>query len=101
LAALTAAAPDAADAVTAVGADSAVDGGCQCSWLHVSLAQGKTNEVRRACAHLNLRVLRLVRLGFGSFALGRLAVGELEEVDDRHVETLREAVMRSVVAAGG
>ena len=67
----------------------------QSQWLHMALTQGKTNEVRRACAHFNLHVRRLIRLGFGPHALSGLAAGELDEVHVGDVELLRKSVRRS------
>jgi 23S rRNA pseudouridine2605 synthase len=50
------------------------------AWLTVSLREGKNREVRRVMEHLGLPVLRLLRVSFGPFVLGRLARGAVEEV---------------------
>ncbi|TQF77200.1 rRNA pseudouridine synthase [Elioraea sp. Yellowstone] len=50
------------------------------AWLTVSLREGKNREIRRVMEHLGLPVLRLIRVSFGPFALGRLPRGAVEEV---------------------
>jgi 23S rRNA pseudouridine2605 synthase len=43
--------------------------------LEVTIAEGKTREIRRFCAALDLTVERLVRMRFGPVSLGNLASG--------------------------
>jgi 23S rRNA pseudouridine2605 synthase len=43
--------------------------------FHVTIAEGKTHEVRRMCDALGLEVERLVRTSFGPVRLGELAPG--------------------------
>ena len=50
------------------------------TWLALSLQEGKNREIRRVMEHLGLTVSRLIRIGFGPFALGKLAPGAIEEV---------------------
>ena len=50
------------------------------SWLTLSLKEGKNREIRRVMEHLGLTVNRLIRIGFGPFALAKLAPGAIEEV---------------------
>ena len=50
------------------------------AWLTVSLREGKNREIRRVMEHLGLPVLRLLRVAFGPFVLGRLPRGAVEEV---------------------
>ncbi len=50
------------------------------AWLTMSLKEGKNREIRKVCAHLGLQVSRLLRVAYGPFQLGQLAVGEVEEV---------------------
>jgi 23S rRNA pseudouridine2605 synthase len=52
-------------------------------WITLTLSEGKNREVRRVLESLGLAVNRLIRLAYGPFALGTLAVGELEEVGPR------------------
>lgn len=59
------------------------------AWLTVALAEGRNREVRRICEHLGWPVLRLIRLSYGPFQLGRLKPGEVAEVPAR---VLREQI---------
>ncbi len=55
------------------------------SWLTLTLTEGKNREIRRVCAHLGLKVNRLIRVGYGPFTLGQLPRGALAEVPPRSV----------------
>lgn len=50
------------------------------SWLTLSLKEGKNREIRRVLEHLGLTVNRLIRIAFGPFQLGTLAVGEVAPI---------------------
>ncbi len=49
-------------------------------WLDMALKEGRNREVRRLCAHLGLKVSRLIRVAYGAFQLGRLPRGAVAEV---------------------
>jgi 23S rRNA pseudouridine2605 synthase len=49
-------------------------------WLSMSLSEGKNREIKRILEHLGLKVSRLIRISYGPFQLGDLAIGALEEV---------------------
>ncbi len=49
-------------------------------WLSMALREGKSREIKRVLAALDLQVNRLIRLSFGDFQLGSLNVGEASEV---------------------
>ncbi len=57
-------------------------------WISLGLKEGKNREVRRVLEALGLIVNRLIRLAYGPFALGTLAVGEVEEVGPRVIREL-------------
>ncbi len=59
------------------------------TWLSVSLKEGKNREIRRVMDALLLPVTRLIRVAYGPFQLGNLAIGEVEEVNGK---VLREQV---------
>jgi 23S rRNA pseudouridine2605 synthase len=52
-------------------------------WISLTLTEGKNREVRRVLEALGLTVNRLIRIAYGPFALGTLAVGQVEEVGPR------------------
>jgi 23S rRNA pseudouridine2605 synthase len=52
-------------------------------WITVTLSEGKNREVRKVLEALGLTVNRLIRLSYGPFQLGTLAVGEAQEVGPR------------------
>jgi 23S rRNA pseudouridine2605 synthase len=58
------------------------------AWLEIALAEGKNREVRRVLAHLDLPVMRLIRIAFGPFYLGELARGEVAEVPPQALDNL-------------
>jgi 23S rRNA pseudouridine2605 synthase len=59
------------------------------TWLSISLKEGKNREIRRVMDALLLPVTRLIRVAYGPFQLGNLAVGAVEEVNGK---ILREQV---------
>lgn len=67
-------------------------------WLTVGLREGKNREVKTILAHLGLEVNRLIRVSFGPFQLGELAIGAVEEVPRR---VLRDQLGESLTAAAG
>jgi 23S rRNA pseudouridine2605 synthase len=67
-------------------------------WLTFAIREGKNREVKNVLGHLGLAVNRLIRVSFGPFQLGELAVGAIEEVRTR---TLREQLGARVAARAG
>jgi 23S rRNA pseudouridine2605 synthase len=65
-------------------------------WITLTLTEGKNREVRRVLEALGLTVNRLIRLAYGPFALGTLAIGEVEEVGPR---VLREQLGHLIAPA--
>jgi 23S rRNA pseudouridine2605 synthase len=58
------------------------------AWLEMALAEGKNREVRRVLAHLDLPVVRLIRVAFGPFHLGELERGHVDEVPAQALDNL-------------
>lgn len=58
------------------------------AWLDIALAEGKNREVRRVLAHLDLPVVRLIRVAFGPFHLGELERGHVEEIPAQALDHL-------------
>jgi 23S rRNA pseudouridine2605 synthase len=58
------------------------------AWLEIALGEGKNREVRRVLGHLDLPVVRLIRVAFGPFYLGELARGQVEEIPAQALDNL-------------
>ncbi|HUR91982.1 MAG TPA: pseudouridine synthase [Gemmatimonadaceae bacterium] len=56
--------------------------------FEVTIAEGRTREVRRMCAALDLAVERLVRTRFGPVKLGRLPLGKTRELTSKEREII-------------
>jgi len=63
-------------------------------WLTVTLTEGKNREIRRVLEFLGLQVSRLIRVAYGPFDLGELAVRAVEEVSADAIAGLRRQVGR-------
>ena len=50
------------------------------------MTEGKNREVRRVLEFLGLQVSRLIRTGYGPFALGDLPRGAVVEIPAKEVE---------------
>ncbi len=50
------------------------------AWLTVALQEGRNREIRRAMEEVGLKVNRLIRVSYGSFQLGDLKAGGVEEI---------------------
>lgn len=58
------------------------------AWLDIALAEGKNREVRKVLAHLDMPVVRLIRVAFGPFQLGELERGAVEEMPAQALDKL-------------
>jgi 23S rRNA pseudouridine2605 synthase len=56
--------------------------------IEITIAEGKTREVRRLCEALGLQVERLVRTKFGPVKLGQLAAGKTRQLTAREKEII-------------
>jgi 23S rRNA pseudouridine2605 synthase len=55
-------------------------------WIELTITEGKNREVRRVLEHLGLQVNRLIRVGYGPFALGDLPRGQAVELKGKPVD---------------
>lgn len=53
------------------------------TWLKVTITEGKNREVRKILEHFNLKVMRLIRISFGPFHLGKMPVGTVKPVSNQ------------------
>ena len=58
------------------------------AWLNIALTEGKNREVRKVLAHLDLPVVRLIRIAFGPIHLGELPSAQVDEVPAQALATL-------------
>ena len=59
-------------------------------WLHITLTEGKNREIRKVMEHLGVQVTRLIRVGYGPFALDELGVRGVDEIPANGVNALKE-----------
>ena len=50
-------------------------------WLIFKLKEGKNREIRRICDYFSWNIIKLIRIGFGPYKLGKLKVGEVEKIE--------------------
>jgi len=58
------------------------------AWFEVVIDEGKNRHLRRVFAHLDVEVLRLVRVAIGALVLGRLAKGAWRFLTEAEVRML-------------
>ena len=63
-------------------------------WIVMTLTEGKNREVRRVLEHLGLQVSRLIRTGYGPFAIGELPRGQAVEIAKQQVERFRSGLKK-------
>lgn len=68
------------------------------SWVTVTLTEGKNREIRKVFEHLGCQINRLIRVTYGPFQLGSLAVGEVKEVPRK---VIKEQLGRALKATPG
>ena len=50
------------------------------SWLEISLTEGKNREIRIVLGEIGLKVVKLIRVKYGNFFLGKIRSGQVKEV---------------------
>lgn len=63
-------------------------------WIELAITEGKNREIRRVLEHLGLQVSRLIRTGYGPFAIGDLPRGQAIEIPKQQVERFRSGLKR-------
>ena len=61
-------------------------------WIELTLTEGKNREVRRVLEHFGLEVSRLIRIGYGPFALDKLPRGAAVELRKEDLERFRSSL---------
>ncbi|PEQ13167.1 pseudouridine synthase [Novosphingobium sp. PC22D] len=69
-------------------------------WIEMTITEGKNREIRRVLEHLGLQVSRLIRVGYGPFALDELPRGAAVEIDRKQIERFR-AQLKGTATKGG
>jgi 23S rRNA pseudouridine2605 synthase len=67
-------------------------GGEKNTWLEVVLDEGKNRQIRRILAHLQVEVLRLLRVAIGPLKMGELAKGSSRPLTDAEKQALDRAM---------
>ncbi len=68
--------------------------GTRNAWLEIVLDEGRNRQIRRLLAGFDIAVLRLVRVGIGSLALGTLAKGTWRLLEPAERDALASAGVR-------
>ncbi|WP_374405882.1 pseudouridine synthase [Pelagerythrobacter sp.] len=63
-------------------------------WIELTITEGKNREIRRVLEHLGLQVSRLIRTGYGPFAIGELARGQAVEIPKQQIERFRSGLKK-------
>ena len=61
-------------------------------WIELTITEGKNREIRRVLEHLELQVSRLIRIGYGPFALDDLPRGAAVEIKKHDLERFHSSL---------
>ncbi len=50
------------------------------TWLRFKLKEGKNREIRNICKFFSWKIIKLIRIEFGPYKLGKLKVGNIEKI---------------------
>ena len=64
-------------------------------WIEMTLTEGKNREVRRVLEFLGLKVSRLIRVGYGPFALDEMPRGSAVEVRQKDLDNFIKTLERA------
>lgn len=65
------------------------------NWIEVTLTEGKNREVRNVLEHLDLKVSRLIRIGYGPFHIGDLPRGAAVELKKHEIQPFLTQLKRA------
>ncbi len=51
------------------------------NWLIFKLKEGKNREIRNICNYFSWNIVRLIRIGFGPYKLGKLKEGQFQKIN--------------------
>ena len=71
-------------------------GGARNTWLEIMLDEGRNRHIRRMLQHLEIEVLRLVRVAIGPLLLGQLPKGGVRQLTVREKHALDRAMQGGV-----
>ncbi len=64
-------------------------------WIELTLSEGKNREVRRVLEHLGLQVSRLIRIGYGPFALDKMPRGTVVEIRKADLQRFQKSLEKA------
>ena len=51
------------------------------SWLIFKLKEGKNREIRNICNYFSWNIVKLIRIAYGPYKLGRLKEGQFQKLN--------------------
>ena len=51
------------------------------NWLIFKLKEGKNREIRNICSFFSWDIVKLIRVQYGPYKLGKMKVGEISEIN--------------------
>jgi pseudouridine synthase len=66
------------------------------TWIEIRICEGRNRQVRKMCAVVGHRVLKLKRTGYGPLRLGRLKPGSFRVLTARELAVLKQAVQKNL-----